>query len=94
MNNIENSDKILHSFSYTILSLSWFFYFKPIKKIKEKLVIAFVVFCYGIIIEVLQSMLTTYRTGSLYDIIANNIGILIALITFETFYKYFLKIIK
>lgn len=85
--DIKNSDKILHSFSYTILSLSWLFYFKPIQKTKQKLAIAFGVFLYGTIIEVLQTVLTTNRTGSLYDVLANTVGIFIALVVFETIYK-------
>ncbi|MCF6213049.1 MAG: VanZ family protein [Flavobacteriaceae bacterium] len=87
LGSIENSDKILHTFSYAILSLSWLFYFNPQKKLRIKLLVAFSLFCYGIIIEVLQSTLTTYRTGSFNDVIANTIGIFIALITFKTLYK-------
>ena len=86
--DLDNSDKILHSFSYTVLCLSWLFYFKPLHNSKQKLAISFGVFSYGIIIEVLQTVLTTYRTGSLYDVLANTIGIFIALVTFETIYKF------
>lgn len=92
---VENSDKILHIFSYTLLSLTWLFYFKSINKLNIKFLLAIGIFFYGIIIEVLQSTLTTYRTGSLYDVVANIIGIFIALIIFENLYKLiFLKKIK
>lgn len=87
LGQVENSDKILHTFSYTILSLSWFFYFKPIKNIPKKGFIFLGLFIYGIIIEILQSTLTTYRSGSFYDVLANSIGILIALISFEKIYR-------
>jgi VanZ family protein len=87
LGDVDNSDKILHTFSYTILSLSWLFYFKPLKNIKAKTLIVLGLFFYGIIIEILQSSLTTYRTGSFYDVLANSIGILIALISFEKVYK-------
>ncbi len=91
LGDVDNSDKILHTFAYTILSLSWLFYFKPLKNIKAKTLIVFGLFFYGIIIEILQSIFTTYRTGSLYDVFANSIGIFIALITFEWIYKLTLK---
>lgn len=95
LGEVENSDKILHTFSYTLLSLTWLFYFKSINKLKIKFLLAVGIFFYGIVIEVLQSTLTTYRTGSFYDVVANIIGIFIALIIFENLYKLiFFKIIK
>ena len=87
LGGVENSDKILHTSAYTILSISWFFYFKPFHNIQKKGVIVLGLFLYGIIIEILQSTLTTYRTGSFYDVLANSIGILIALISFEKVYR-------
>jgi len=87
LSEVKNSDKILHTTAYAILSLSWFFYFKPFKNIRKKALLALGLFIYGIIIEIMQSTLTTYRTGSFYDVLANSIGILIALISFEKVYK-------
>ena len=87
LGQVENSDKILHTFAYTLLSLSWLFYFKPFQNIKQKGLIFLGLFIYGIIIEILQTTLTTYRTGSFYDVLANSIGILIALISFEKVYS-------
>ncbi len=87
LGSVENSDKILHTSAYTILSISWFFYFKPFNNIQKKGFIVLGLFLYGIIIEILQSALTTYRTGSFYDVLANSIGILIALISFEKVYR-------
>ncbi len=91
LGSVENSDKILHTTAYTILSLSWFFYFKPFNSTQKKGLIVLGLFIYGIIIEILQSTLTTYRTGSFYDVLANSIGILIALISFERIYGFFLS---
>jgi len=87
LGRVENSDKILHTFFYTFLSLSWLFYFKPFKNAQKKGLIVLGLFIYGIIIEILQSTITTYRTGSFYDVIANGVGILLALITFEILYN-------
>jgi len=90
LGRVENSDKILHTSAYTILSISWFFYFKPFNNIQKKGFIVLGLFLYGIIIEILQSALTTYRTGSFYDVLANSVGILIALISFEKVYNFLL----
>lgn len=91
----ENEDKILHTFSYFVLSLSWLFYFKSINKLNIKFLLAVCIFFFGVIIEILQATLTTYRTASFYDVVANTIGNFIALIIFETFYKLiFLKKLK
>lgn len=87
MSGVKNSDKFYHIFFYTLLSLSWLFYYKPFKKIKVKAAISVGLLIYGIIIEVLQSTLTTYRTGDFYDVVADAVGIVIALILFENLYK-------
>ncbi len=95
LGEVENSDKILHTFSYTLLSLTWLFYFKSINKSNIKFLLAVSIIFYGIIIEVLQSTLTTNRTGSFYDVVANIIGIFMAIIIFENLYKLiFFKKIK
>lgn len=40
-------------------------------------------FSYGILIEIAQVTLTTYRTFSLSDILANGVGILVSFLTFR-----------
>lgn len=72
-------DKILHFSAYFVLTISWLVAFY--KSIYHKLPLINVVialFIYGIIIEVLQEVFTTYRQADLFDILANSIGILIA----------------
>ncbi|MBT8316459.1 MAG: VanZ family protein [Lutibacter sp.] len=80
-------DKILHFSAYFALTLSWqLAFYKSVKlKIKESLIIV-AVFFYGIIIEVLQGALTSYRQADLLDIIANFIGIIIAWAFFRGFF--------
>jgi VanZ family protein len=83
--NIINIDKAYHSIAYFALGISWLFayYKKPEKKY-------FIVICciiFGIIIEVLQSSLTSYRTGDYVDAIANSCGVLLALLIFNLFVK-------
>jgi VanZ family protein len=83
--NIINIDKAYHSIAYFALGITWLFayYKKPEKKY-------FIVICciiFGIIIEVLQSSLTSYRTGDYVDAIANSCGVLLALLIFNLFVK-------
>ena len=83
--NIINIDKAYHSIAYFALGITWLFayYKKPEKKY-------FIVICciiFGIIIEVLQNSLTSYRTGDYVDAIANSCGVLLALLIFNLFVK-------
>jgi VanZ family protein len=47
---------------------------------------------YGIIIEVLQGTLTIYRSASLLDVLANTVGIILAMVLFKQFYKKYIAI--
>jgi VanZ family protein len=80
-----NIDKVYHGIAYFTLSFSWLiaYYKKPEKK--RIIIIGCIIF--GIIIELLQSTLTNYRTGDYLDVIANSSGIFIALIIFNLFSK-------
>ncbi len=91
LDEVKYSDKVVHVLFYLTLCLSWLFYFRAKQKIKQKFIIAFGIFVYGIIIEVLQSDFTTYRTGSLFDVLANTVGIAIGLLVFEKLYKFLIK---
>jgi VanZ family protein len=84
--NISNSDKIGHTIAYFTLSLSWFYVFK--KQPRKRILVFFLLIIYGIVLEVLQGTLTTYRTADFYDFIANTIGILLAVFVFYLWYKY------
>ena len=85
---ISNLDKIEHLIAYCFLGLSWLFVFKNYKKFSYKnYIIVLVCVFYGIIIEVLQSTLTTYREASFFDIVANTIGVLLALLIFNRFFE-------
>ena len=85
---ISNLDKIEHLIAYFSLGLSWLLVFKEHKKFSYKnyLIVLICVF-YGIIIEVLQTTLTSYREGSLLDIIANTVGVLLALLIFNKVFE-------
>lgn len=87
-NIISNSDKYGHVIAYFFLGYFWLL---AIKKAKEKITVMLLVaiscIIYGIIIEALQGGLTSYRTASFKDALANTIGVVVALILFTKFHK-------
>jgi len=87
---ISNSDKFGHFFAYFLLSLSWLYAFKdyPRKKFKKHIIVLLII-SYGIILEVLQNALTTYRQADFYDIIANSAGVFFAAVLFEKINRIF-----
>ena len=82
---VAHIDKLYHSFAYFVLTITWLFAFY--KRQEKKLVIIISCIIFGIIIEILQSTLTVYRTGDYYDILANSLGVLLALLIFNIFFK-------
>jgi len=90
---IKSGDKYLHFIAYFVLSSSWYFALKD--KISRKVFKIFVplgLILYGIILEGLQSGLTTYRTGDMYDAIANTAGVIAALILFNRIINWYRSI--
>lgn len=85
---ISHSDKIFHAIAYFILTLAWLLSYPASgqkKKIKHTIGVACVF--YGILIEVLQVTFTTYRTASALDVLANSVGVFVALLIFNSVYK-------
>lgn len=80
-----NSDKIYHLIAYFTLTFFWLFSFYKKKKLKSIIVILCI--SYGVIIEILQGICTTYRTADFKDIIANALGCILALLLFNTILK-------
>tara|TARA_B110000503_G_scaffold111491_1_gene166980 strand:- start:55 stop:411 length:357 start_codon:yes stop_codon:yes gene_type:complete len=78
---ITNIDKVYHSIAYFTLTISWLIAYYKKSQIKYIIVI------FGIIIELLQSTLTDYRTGEYLDVIANSSGVLLALLIFSLISK-------
>jgi VanZ family protein len=80
---VQNSDKFIHTTAYFLISLSWLLTFKQkYKVLKTSSLIFFSILLYGIIIEVLQKVITNYRQFDFFDILANLVGIIIAFILF------------
>ena len=87
---IKSGDKYLHFIAYFGLSILWYFALRD--KIKKRVFNFFVplaLILYGIILEGLQSGLTTYRTGDVYDAIANTAGVLVGLVLFNRIIKWY-----
>lgn len=92
LNNVDipigSSDKLGHTIAYFSLMISWLYTFvkkQDFNKLARYSIIG--CFIYGIVIEVLQATITSYRTGSYLDILANSTGIALATLVFHLFEK-------
>lgn len=87
---IDHLDKFEHTFSYAVLTLAWLLgLVKTIENKKLQYSIGLACMFYGIVIEVLQGTVTTYRSASYLDVLANFVGVIIALAIFKTVFKKF-----
>ena len=81
--DINISDKAIHLTAYLILTLCWLIAVaNRFKVLNISIFVVLLVFFYGIIIEVLQKVITNYRQFDFFDILANLVGIIIAFILF------------
>ena len=86
-NNIKVSDKFLHTIAYLGLSWVWLLVFRK-KTTSLKFIILLVLVLFGMILELTQEELTSYRTADWYDVIANTVGIFIGFISFKFMYSF------
>ncbi|GAA4289774.1 hypothetical protein GCM10023163_01860 [Aestuariibaculum suncheonense] len=78
---ISNADKIFHGITYLVLALLWYGTFLLKFKwssVKALIYSALFSIIFGIIIEVLQGMVTVTRKPDYEDVIANSVGVLLA----------------
>nr|WP_255744899.1 VanZ family protein [Aestuariivivens marinum] len=78
---LDSEDKIFHFCAYFVLTLMWYNVFRLQVKLNKKQAITrggLLAFVFGIIIELLQSMLTNTRASDSYDVLANTLGIILA----------------
>lgn len=76
-------DKIFHFCAYSILVYTWYFTFTYEFKKGKQQSIYLVTLCaalFGIVIEVLQKVLTNTRHFDVGDILANGLGIMLAML--------------
>jgi len=91
---IQFGDKIFHVLSYIVLSFLWYnaLYNKfKLGKSKSLIYCIIISIVFGIIIEVLQGALTTYRSADINDVSANGIGIMLTAAVIGIKNKYLLK---
>jgi VanZ family protein len=82
------SDKTIHFIAYFFLMLSWLYVFFKKKSFSKNVKFIFIgCIVFGIIIEILQGVTTTYRTLSFLDVAANTLGVLFASTVFHFFKK-------
>jgi len=88
---------MLHAIAYFILTLFWLFYY--LMKMPENnnykwkfFYISVLVIVFGMLIEVLQGTLTSYRQPDWADILANSIGVLVAFLFCILFLNYLKRI--
>lgn len=85
---LSHLDKIYHVVAYFLLASAWLLCFsKTTQNPKTTYFIALACIIYGMVIEVLQGILTTYRTASVLDVFANMAGVIAALMLFKQVYK-------
>lgn len=89
---INNIDKLVHFTFYFGFIILWYLYLNSNSKntnSKMPLILFFVSIIFGIIIELLQQIVTTSRKGDILDVISNCIGAFTALIVifFIQFYS-------
>jgi VanZ family protein len=91
---ISSGDKIFHSLSYVVLTFLWYYtlyYNLKFNKGKSLIYAVVISIIFGIVIEVLQETVTTYRSSDIIDVFANSIGAILASVVIAIKNKYILK---
>lgn len=94
INMQSNRDKMFHAGAYAILTIVWFLtFYKTLKysKIKSMSLSAVLSISFGILLEVLQGQLTSYRFPDYKDAIANTFGVIVMIIIIGVKYKSVVK---
>jgi VanZ family protein len=78
---IPHFDKFVHFGMYfSLMSVMIIENRKTIKSNNKLFIISLIPFFYGIAIEIMQSALTVTRTGSVYDALADTLGIIVSIL--------------
>lgn len=81
---IVSIDKEVHAFFHFVFTLLWFLFFSiqftQIEKKKLLLMTFLLSVFFGITIEIAQKFFTTTRNADFYDVLANSVGALLALV--------------
>lgn len=76
---IPHGDKLVHFTFYFVAVILGVFFLRELTKGKMKYLKAMIVMCcsmvfFGVIIEVIQHIFTSNRSGDIYDALANSVG--------------------
>lgn len=85
--NIPNLDKLVHFSMYFIYTILLLF---ELRHIKLKNLVYYTMFyttMFGILMEILQQTVFTYRDGSFFDFLANTIGVVAAYLVYRKMSK-------
>jgi len=88
---IKVSDKLLHGLAYLVLMWSWLFYFRDKKSLKTRIILIISLTLLGIILEILQGVSLIGRTQDFNDVLANVIGLIIGIVSFDFLYTIIFK---
>ena len=81
-------DKIVHFAMYFgLMSVMILENSKTLKDLRNLFLLGLLPLAYGIIIEIMQATLTTTRSGSFFDALADAAGILVSILLFTTIKK-------
>jgi VanZ family protein len=92
--NISFGDKIFHSLSYIVLTVLWYYTLYYNFKFNKRTALIYAVVLsviFGIVIEILQGVVTTYRSSDINDVFANGFGSILAALVIVLKNKYILK---
>jgi VanZ family protein len=86
--NIPHFDKIVHFILFFVLTILLVSEFNKLNLEKKTLSIAylwsaFISICYGVAIEALQHFVFASRSASLWDVLANSLGVLFAILVYR-----------
>ncbi len=80
---IKYKDKIVHIGIYIIYTIVWYAYFNSNKQNPNYTKAILLAFTTGILIEILQGVFTINRTAETLDVVANSIGIALAILALK-----------
>lgn len=88
---VSGIDKLVHFTFHFVFVMLWFLYLKN-KNIKPVLLKIFLAsFCFGILIEICQSLFSNTRQADVLDVLANASGAITAVIILFLNHKFFKK---
>ena len=85
-------DKLKHVAAYFVLTYSWLLVVENNDSpFKSRYWVVLFVFLFGLLLEIFQAFFTGYRTGEVFDLLANSIGSVFAFLFFDKLKPFFRK---